>query len=273
MQPEKKREKLPLLPFLAGAMILIPLLLIAGCTMQAPEPRLSETGWTLTAYVHNGTPVQTLTATKVILDFGNDSKITGTAGCNRYFASYEVKGTTITIGQAGSTMMYCGQPGVMEQESAYLALLNQAKTFTLEGDRLSLFDVKGTKILSFAKTIPPEPKPLAETNWTLESVHTTDAVSSVIAGTTITAVFGEDGRVSGSAGCNRFFASYEVMGTTITIGQVGSTRMYCGQSGVMEQETAYLNHLNTTRSYAIEGNTLALFDESGKQILTFSGIP
>jgi hypothetical protein len=43
MQPEKKTEKLPLLPVLAGAMILIPLLLATGCTGQAPEPQLSET--------------------------------------------------------------------------------------------------------------------------------------------------------------------------------------------------------------------------------------
>ena len=43
MQPEKKTEKPPLLPILAGAMILIPFLLVAGCTGQAPEPRLSET--------------------------------------------------------------------------------------------------------------------------------------------------------------------------------------------------------------------------------------
>ncbi len=123
----------------------------AGCTGQAPEPRLSGTGWTLTGYVHNGTPVQALTTTKVTLDFGKEGKISGTAGCNHYFASYEVKGTAITIGQAGSTMMYCGEPGVMDQESAYLTLLGQAKTIVVEGDRLTLADAKGTTILIICK--------------------------------------------------------------------------------------------------------------------------
>ena len=61
MQPITKTKKLPLLPVLAGAMILIPFLLAAGCTGQAPEPRLDGTGWTLTGYVHNGTAVQALT--------------------------------------------------------------------------------------------------------------------------------------------------------------------------------------------------------------------
>ena len=155
MQPEKKTEKLPLLPVLAGALILIPFLLVAGCTGQTPEPRLSGTGWTLTGYVHDGTPVQALTTTKVTLDFGINGQITGTAGCNRYFASYEVKGTAITIGQAGSTMMYCGEPGVMDQESAYLTLLGKAKTYTIKGDRLTLADAKGTPVLTFAKSVLP----------------------------------------------------------------------------------------------------------------------
>ncbi len=157
MQPEKKTEKLPLLPVLAGALILIPFLLVAGCTGQAPEPRLSGTGWTLTGYVHDGTLVQALTTTKVTLDFGKEGQITGTAGCNRYFASFEVKGTAITIGQAGSTLMYCGEPGVMDQESAYLTLLGQVKTYTIKGDRLTLADEKGSTLLSFAKTVPPAP--------------------------------------------------------------------------------------------------------------------
>jgi heat shock protein HslJ len=63
-----------------------------------------------------------------------------------------MKGTAITIGQSGSTMMYCGTPGVMDQESTYLTLLSQATTVTVEGNRLTLSDAKGITILSFAKT-------------------------------------------------------------------------------------------------------------------------
>ena len=152
----KKNTTVRVLPFLAGAMILIPFLLFAGCTGQVPpESKLNGTGWTLVGYVHNGTPAQALSGTTVTLDFGDDGRITGTAGCNRYFASYDVKGTAITIGSAGSTMMYCDTPGVMDQESAYFTLLSQAKTFTIKGDRLSLADAKGATILSFAKTVLP----------------------------------------------------------------------------------------------------------------------
>jgi heat shock protein HslJ len=269
MQPGKKTERLPLLPVIAGAMIIIPLLFVAGCTGQAPEPGLSGTAWTLTGYVHNGTPVQALTAPKVTMDFGNDGQITGSAGCNHYFASYEVKGSAITIGPAGSTVMYCSDPGEMDQESAYLTLLGQAATIVADGDRLTLADAKGIPILTFTKTVPPAPEPLAGTNWTLESFHTADSVSSVIAGTTINAVFGEDGKVSGSAGCNRYFATYNMTGSSLSTGTAGSTKMYCGMPGVMAQENKYLALLGNVKTFTIEGRQLSLKDEKGTTILSF----
>jgi len=271
MQPERKTTRLPLLPILAGAVLLIPLLLVAGCTGQGPsEPQVKGTSWTLTGYVHDGTPVQTLTTTTVTLDFGEDGKLSGTAGCNHYFASYEVKGTSVTIGHAGSTLMYCGEPGVMDQESTYLSLLGQAESVVVTDDRLTLSDAKGKVILMFTRTIPPAPQPLVGTNWTLESFHTADAVSSVISGTTINAVFGEDGKVSGSAGCNRYFAPYTASAPSLSIGPAGSTKMYCSEPGVMQQESTYLSRLSQAKTYTIKGERLNLADGKGIAILTFA---
>lgn len=268
MEPKEKNSQ-HLLPLLGGTLILITFILAAGCAGQGSESRVNGTGWFLTGYVQNGTTIPALAGIDVTLAFGNDGRIAGLAGCNRYFATYQDKGTTITIGQVGSTMMYCGQPGVMEQESAYLTLLSQVTTFTQEGGRLSLYNAKGTKILAFTKTIPPEPKPLVGTNWTLESVHTGNAVSSGITGTTITAVFDDDNRISGSAGCNRYIAHYDVTSTSLSISETGLTKMMCGIPGVMNQESTYVNLLKTTRSYTIEGNQLALLEKSGVRILTF----
>ena len=270
MQPINKTKKLPLLSVLAGAMILIPFLLFAGCTGQAPGPRLDGTGWTLTGYVYNGTPSQALATTKVTLEFGNDDRITGSAGCNHYFASYEVKGTAITIGQAGSTLMYCDTPSVMDQESAYLSLLGKATSVTVNNERLILADAKGTTILTFTMIGPPAPEPLVGTNWTLESFHTADAVSSVISGTTITAVFGNNDNATGSAGCNRYFAQYNLTGTTLLISQVGSTKMYCGAEGVMQQESTYLTSLSAAKTFTINGDQLSLADSKGSTILSFA---
>jgi heat shock protein HslJ len=258
------------LPLLCETVILILILLAAGCTGQAPEPRLNGTGWTLSGYLHNGTPTQTVSGTKVTLDFSDAGRITGSAGCNRYFASYEMKGTAITIGPAGSTMMYCDTPGVMDQESAYLTLLGQATTITVDGDRLTVSDAKGTTILTFAKTVPPAPAPLVGTNWTLASIHTADTVSSGTAGTTVTAVFGDDGRVAGSAGCNRYFAQYTVTGRSLSIGPAGSTKMFCDSPGVMQQESTYMALLSQATTFTIEGDRLTVSDTKGTTVLSFA---
>jgi heat shock protein HslJ len=49
--------------------------------------------------------------------------------------------------------MYCGAPGVMEQESTYLTRLGQVTSFTIEGNHLRVSDAKGIPLLSFVKLI------------------------------------------------------------------------------------------------------------------------
>jgi heat shock protein HslJ len=254
-------------------MILIPVLIAAGCTGKPTVPsdlRLNGTRWTLTDYTSDGTPRQLIDGSTVTLEFSDDGRITGSAGCNHYFAGYGMKGTAITIGQAGSTEMYCAAAGVMDQESAYLALLRNASSVTVGSDRLTLADAQGTPILSFTRIVPPAPEPLVGTNWTLDSFYTGDAVSSLIAGTTITAVFDEDGRVAGSSGCNHYFASYNVTGTAISIGPVGSTKMYCTSPGVMQQESTYLASLSRAAAFTITGNRLSLAEANGTTLLSFT---
>jgi heat shock protein HslJ len=260
---------LPYLPLLAGIMVIIPLILVTACTGQVPGPRLEGTGWTLTGYMHNGTVVPPIPGTTITLDFGTEGKISGSAGCNHYFASYEVKGTGITIGQAGSTEMYCSAPGVMNLESTYLTLLTRSKTLSVEGDHLTLSGEQGALILTFAKTVPPKQQPLAGTNWTLESFHTGDAVSSVLAGTTITAVFKKEGSITGYAGCNRYFASYNLTGTSLQVSQAGSTKMACGAPGVMQQEGSYLTLISQAKTFTIKGDHLTLADAKGAAMLSF----
>ena len=82
------------------------------------------------------------------------------------------------------------------------------------------------------------------------------AVVGIIDGTTITAVFGEDGSLTGSAGCNNYTTSYTVDGDAITIGPAASTRKMCVEpEGVMEQEMAYLTALTTAATYTYPGRS------------------
>lgn len=112
---------------------------------------------------------------------------------------------------------------------------------------------------------------LTDATWDLVSYQGSGGnMVEILPGTIITAEFGEDGSVAGSAGCNNYFGTYEVTENSMTIGPTGSTLMYCEDDGLMEQETAYITNLNSVKYYSITGNQLTLEDENGNAILIYS---
>jgi len=240
-----------------------------------PKPDLPLTGtdWVLDGYSTGGDAVSSVIAgTTITAKFAPDGNITGNAGCNHYGGRYSLNGANFSVSSLFSTLMYCEKPeGVMEQEGKYLGHLGNVSSYRVEGDRLILSDKTGTDLLFFVQAQKLPQAPLTGTLWTLESYSLEgDAVSSVIAGTTVTAEFAPDGNVTGSAGCNRYFAAYEVSGKTMTIGPAGSTKMYCGEpEGIMEQEARYLSLLESVAGCRIDGDRLDLLDEAGKTLLSY----
>ena len=77
-------------------------------------------------------------------------------------------------------------------------------------------------------------------------------------GSEITLAFGDDARVSGSAGCNQYGGPYTSNDGNIAFGMLVSTRMACPGEGIMEQEAAYLAALESATTYAIDSDTLTI---------------
>jgi len=66
-----------------------------------------------------------------------------------------------------------------------------------------------------------------------------------------------DGRkLQGSAGCNRMMGTYELNGTSLKFGPIMTTKMACP---AMETEQAFLNALDSTVRYEINGSSLTLY--------------
>jgi heat shock protein HslJ len=111
--------------------------------------------------------------------------------------------------------------------------------------------------------------PLEGTTWKLISLAAETGMNNTLPNTTVTATF-DDGNITGSSGCNRYFGSYQLKNKEINIGEVGSTLMFCGNpDGVMAQETSYLLLLKSVTSYAISNNELTLSDSLGNPQLVF----
>lgn len=80
--------------------------------------------------------------------FGTDGSLTGTGGCNRYRATYEIAGDGgLAIGPAAATRMACAEQALNEQETRFFALLERADRFdVVEDGSLQLYAVDAVVI-------------------------------------------------------------------------------------------------------------------------------
>ncbi|NJN82082.1 MAG: META domain-containing protein [Caldilineaceae bacterium] len=194
-------------------------------------------------------------------------QVNGNAGCNGFFASYTEDGDQLTISQAGSTMMAC-EEAIMAQEQAILAALQASASFTVADGQLSIMNADGETVLILTQQ---SASALSDVVWIAVNYNNgNQAVVGLLEGTEITALFGEDGTLSGSAGCNNYVTGYTTDNGQITIGQAASTMMFCDQpEGVMEQESAYLAALASAATYSVEGQMLWLRTEADEIAVIF----
>ena len=194
-----------------------------------------------------------------------DGSASGNASCNQYFGPYEIDGSTITFGPLASTQMFCGVPGVMEQEAAYLTALASVDTWSMDGETLTLSS-GDTPLLTY-EAISQD---LASSSWDLVAYNNgTGGFQSTVIDVSVTAVFEEDGTLSGSGGCNSYTGSWETDENSIEIGSIASTAMACAEADLMDQETRYLAVLQEVETYSVDSVTLEMFDAEGKRLVQY----
>ena len=230
------------------------MMILTACASSGSGQPGDLTGkvWALTELV--GKPP--LAGTGISAEFTADGKVAGSAGCNRYSGTYTVSGSNITFSSPmASTMMMCDQ-ALMDQESAYLQMLGDVKTFAVSGDQLTLSGADGSQLAVYKA----QSQDLAGTSWEATAYNNgKQAVVSVLPGTTLTANFANDGSLAGNAGCNEYNGPYKINGDQISIGPLVSTLMMCSDPAeVMDQEAQYLAALQSAAKYQIEGNVLQL---------------
>lgn len=205
---------------------------------------------------------ETLPNTNVTATFSDNGNVSGSAGCNRYFAAYSASGENIKVGPAGATRKMCAWPkGIMEQEAAFLRALESAFGFRVYGDRAALLDSKGEVALVLADAEALALSQRLTGFWRVEKLDG----KKLLPGTTITMFFTEDGRVNGKATVNNYFASWIESDGLILFTRAGMTMM-AGPEGHMEQESLFIKMLGKARNYKIDGDLLTLRDREGELI-------
>lgn len=124
MTTHKPRFLLPIV--MTGA-----LAFLGACTFSpgAADRSLSGTTWYLTALGPPGSPTPAVQGVAVTLVFGGANEIGGSAGCNSYGGTVEIRDGEIAFSSVVSTLMACTDLSIMDQEARYFGILNAAERY------------------------------------------------------------------------------------------------------------------------------------------------
>ncbi len=121
---------------------------------SAVSQDLAGSSWDVIAYNNGrGGVVSVIIDTEITANFGEDGELTGNASCNDYFGAYEADGENISMGPFGATRKACQEPeGIMQQESEYLAALETAATYSIDGLTMNMRTADGATVANFRRT-------------------------------------------------------------------------------------------------------------------------
>jgi heat shock protein HslJ len=226
-----------------------------AATKPPPSPKGAIWAWTT---LSGGETLTVDAPDRYTLELLDEGRYAFRANCNTGGGYYTIEGDRISLAPGPVSLAAC-PPG--SHGDRFASLLGQAAGYAREGARLTLELSDGAGTLEFEEM---KPMSLTATTWSVRSYNNGKAaVVSVASGTKLNTVFSGDGRLSGSAGCNNYRASYEIDGEGLSIGPAAATRKMCAGEGVMEQETAFLQALTTVATWEIRGERLQLRTADG----------
>lgn len=240
---------------------------VVGCTgSDTSAGELTGVTWTVTSL-----PGSTVPAGLRIDATFRDGTIQGSDGCNFYEGPYSLTGDGgIAFRGLGGTDIGCA-PAIADAGAAYASALDRAALYEVDDETLTLLDDDGAEVARFQANAAP---PITGVTWRAFGyrdgpVDEKQAVVSPLDGSMITAEFGADGTMSGSAGCNTYTADYSVEGNGFRITALVSTERAC-EAPLMAQEGAYLDALGSVERWKFSGPAFQLLNETGTVEATYA---
>jgi heat shock protein HslJ len=188
----------------------------------------------------------------------DDGRVAIRADCNSGSATYTVNGASLTIQPGVMTLVAC-PPG--SQDTVFLRDLMQVASYVFNGPQLVLNMRVDSGNMIFS---PQSLTGLAGPTWRVTGYNNgMGGVVSILSGTQLSMVFGDDGRVSGNTGCNMFDGTYTLSGSSLSFGPLVTTRRACASEEANQQEQRFLAALEATTTYELAGDRLTLRNGDG----------
>lgn len=102
--------------------------------------------------------------------------------------------------------------------------------------------------------------------WVLSSLNGNKVDSSTFLNGYPSIVFGNEGKLNGSTGCNRFSGTYKNEGGKYNLDPGAMTRMYCPGNG----ESEFVTTLEECSKLEIRNNQLILLNQTMKELMIFT---
>lgn len=105
--------------------------------------------------------------------------------------------------------------------------------------------------------------------WKLVEMTVEGARFDLTSDKTPTLVFGEENRVSGNGGCNRYSTTFDLTRKTIDFRPFVSTKMACVDQKRNSQEVKYFVAFDKVNKFKISKKSLTFTDKNKKNVLKF----
>jgi heat shock protein HslJ len=237
----------------------------AAAQSETAQPGLSDSSWLLVATSGQDHQTLVLPGSNITLNFEGEDRISGNGGCNQYSGGYTTGAAgEITFSDTVSTLRACADNQLTTQESIYLSALGGVTHYEVSERQLTL-RITDVEELHFVRV---DQDALAGTSWQLinevpAAVEATPEVDSMAHPITLT--FEAEGQAVGHGGCNSYSTTYALVGTTITFGDIISTRMAC-EGDIMQSEQDFFAALSSASQYGLTDERLYIRYADGSRL-------
>lgn len=203
-------------------------------------------------------------SSKAFVEFVSaEKRFAGNAGCNRMFGKFEMNGNEIKLSGIGTTKIFCSAEDVMKLEGDFIKTLERTTRFEQKGETLDFY-AGNNLILKFsevAKTVSDGENSntvkLGDKKWILASIAGKPLPKIE---TVPFLVFDKQkGSAGGNSSCNSFGGSYKTEGDKISITEIISTFIACGDER-MNIEREFLGGLQKATRFEIKAGKLNLYE-------------
>ncbi|SDJ79359.1 META domain-containing protein [Lentzea albidocapillata subsp. violacea] len=242
---------------IALAVLLLAVTTACGSPSAGQGADLRGKVYVSSSVTEQGKPRAMVEGTRVELRFTDDGRLMANAGCNQMQGPVQVDDGRLAVGELGMTAMGCPKPELHQQDEWLSKLLGATPSWKLDGANLVITGSNSEIVLA------PEQPATLEGIWTVNSLVTQDAVSSVPEGVKVTITF-KGGNMLVDTGCNLNGAEtpYVLDGQTIKAKLGASTLRSCGPVDEVENAVR-ATFENGEATHEIDRATLSLTNASG----------